>query len=433
MDSSLEFLLAKLGIWEADDELKLIHALGLEVFTEEIGLHPTKYDNFNVALQHAISLAQSFLEEIVLSATIPENKIVNAQGLIEEFTGNPYAFEFAKLLAKHGAISNPSNQTATDNLLTLLGSEKLSEPNYLPTLFNQALTLGDTYNSIAINGGIVGARNASVDPNIADELQIRLRNVQAIIGSDIFIENDSAIDVSEYLPRKGENDGTKIFTIAASKDLSIWGDVTFKNDNHAEDHALVLGAAGNFNIQAGSSIKYEGSNLGIGSAGDLKLLDVDIDVGGNLAIGTLGDLDIEYTTPGTKLFSVGKYSDRDNIYFYANELIQVQGLRFNDRAREIYMEAITLNLKDVDFPEYSEVMLRSLKGTIDFNSFTNPTIGGVNLTNVKHLGISPTQALEHTDFSGSNGKWNSDFSQPDGTPAVRIRAFSSANSNNDSN
>ena len=137
------------------------------------------------------------------------------------------------------------------------------------------------------------------------------------------------------------------------------------------------------------------------------MVDIDIDVGGNLAIGTLGELKIRITEAGSSLFSVGRYSDRDNVYLYANDLVQLEGLRFNERAREIYMEAITVNLRDVDFPQFSEVMLRSQKGTLDFNNFSSPTIGGVNLTNVKHLGVSTTQALQISDFSGC--RWQVEF------------------------
>lgn len=432
-DGDLDTLLGLFVNWDASDETKLIHGLGLEVFIDEIGLNPAKYDNFNVAVQHATSLAQSFLETIMLSSVMPSGKVRNVQNLVDEFANNPYAFEFAKLLAKHGAISNPSNQKATDNLLAILGSEKLSDPNYLSTILGQTLVPGDSYNSQELNGELIGARNASIDTKTAEQLQVRLQNVQALVGGDIFIESGASIDVSEYLSPKGLNEGTKVFTIAAAKDLSIWGDVTFKNDNHAEDHALSLGSAGNFNIQAGSTIYYEGSNLGIGTAGNLELVDIDIDVGGNLAIGSLGELNIKSNEPGSSLFSVGRYSDRDNVYLYANDLVQLEGLRFNNRAREIYMEAITVNLKDVDFPQFSEVMLRSKTGTLDFNTFSNPTIGGVNLTNVKHLGISDTRALQQSDFTNSNGKLNSSVSQPNGTPAVKIRSFSTSNSGSNLN
>jgi hypothetical protein len=427
-EDNFEIILSRIQNWNTDDETKLINAIGLDVFIDEIGLNPNKYDDFNVAVQHAINLAGSFLKEITLSSLIPANQVWNARGLVDQFSNNPYAFEFAKLLSKHGAISNPSNQAAADNLLAILGSEKLSDSNYLNTLLNQSLLLGDTYNSEQLNGALIGARNASIDPKVAKQLQVRLDHVNALVGGDIFIDSGASIDVSHYLPKKGANDGTKIFTIAAAKDLSIWGDVTFENDNHAEDHALALGAAGNLNVQSGSKIYYEGSNLGLGSAGNLKLENVEIDVGGNLAIGSLGELDIESTESKKILFSVGRYSDRDNVYLYANDLINVQRLHFNQRAREIYMEAITVNLKDVDFPQHSEVMLRSEKGTLDFNTFSSPTIGGVNLTNVKHLGISTDRALQQSDFTGSTGKWNTTVTQPTGAPAVGIRGFSNANS-----
>ena len=429
-ENSFAEILSKFQKWDTNDETKLINAIGLEVFIEEIGLNPYKYDNFNVAIQNAVILASSFLETVTLASTIPSGSVRNVSGLIDQFSNNPYAFEFAKLLAKHGAISNPSNQTTTDNLLAILGSEKLSDPNYLSTLLNQTLNPGKIYNSEELNGALIGARNASIDEDTAEKLQIRLDHVDALVGGDIFIEQGASIDVSPYLTAKGENKHTKIFTIAAAKDLSIWGDVTFENDNHAEDHALAIGSAGDLNIQAGSSIYYEGTNLGLGTAGDLRLENVEIDVGGNLAIGSLGDLDIEFTEPGSKLFSVGRYSDRDNIYLYANDLIRAQGLRFNDRAREIYMDAITVNLKDVEFPQHSEVMLRSQKGTLDFGTFENPTIGGVNLTQVKHLGISQDRALEQSDFSGSTGKWNTTVTHTNGAPALRVRAFSNANADN---
>ena len=432
-DNNFELILSKLQNWDTDDGTKLINAIGLDVFIDEIGLEPYKYDDFNVAVQHAINLAGSFLKEVTITSIIPSDNVWNAQGLVNEFSNNPYAFEFAKLLAKHGAISNPSNQAATDNLLAILGSDKLSDSNYLSSLLDQTLYPGETYNSQELNGGLIGARNASIDPDTADQLQVRLDHVDALVGGDIFIDSGASIDVSQYLPPKGENDGTKIFTIAAAKDLSIWGDVTFENNNHAEDHALALGSAGNLNVQAGSTIYYEGSNLGLGTAGDLRLVDVDIDVGGNLAIGSLGDLDIEFTEPGSKLFSVGRYSDRDNIYLYANDLIKIQGLRFNDRAREIYMEAITVNLKDVEFPQFSEVLLRSQNGTLDFDTFNSPTIGGVNLTNVKHLGVSTDRALQQSDFSGSTGRWNTSVTQPSGAPAVGVRAFSNVNSSSNLN
>jgi hypothetical protein len=83
------------------------------------------------------------------------------------------------------------------------------------------------------------------------------------------------------------------------------------------------------------------------------------------------------------------------------------------------MEAVTINLRNVAFPETSEVTLRSRDGTIGFNQFTNPIVGGVNMQNVKH---GSTQ-LQQASFNGGPGSWATNKVQPNGTPAVQIKRF----------
>jgi hypothetical protein len=89
---------------------------------------------------------------------------------------------------------------------------------------------------------------------------------------------------------------------------------------------------------------------------------------------------------------------------YANELIEINGLTFGTTTRvdDIYMEAITINLKDITFPANSDVFFRSRDGTIDFDTFNNPTVGAVNFTNVIHPDVK-NSALSATDFNSNNG------------------------------
>jgi hypothetical protein len=91
------------------------------------------------------------------------------------------------------------------------------------------------------------------------------------------------------------------------------------------------------------------------------LTNVAIDVGGNLALGTLADMHITSTD-----ISVGRHSDRDNVYMYADNLLKAHDLHFSGRTREIYMEAKTIDLSYVHFPGGSEVMLRSELGKPNF-------------------------------------------------------------------
>jgi hypothetical protein len=231
--------------------------------------------------------------------------------------------------------------------------------------------------------------------------------------------------------------------LGAAKELTILGDATFTNVNKVEDHALVLGAADDLQFRGlnkdyveNEKIKltYTGSNLALGSTDTMRLINVDITTGGNLAIGTLDELyvgsgsiqddgeqeqthGINYSTAnGTSTFEVGS---EDNVYLYANNLISVNGLQFSGGMDDIYMEAITIDLRNVTFPQYSDVMLRSRDGTHTFGSGARSP-GSVNfIENVKY----GSTTLNPSHFEGSPGHINStgELTLPNGTPAIKIR------------
>jgi hypothetical protein len=152
------------------------------------------------------------------------------------------------------------------------------------------------------------------------------------------------------------------------------------------------------------------------------MVNVSIQTGGNLAIGTLKDLHIGTNTAQQNTLSVGTggvNSDPDNVYLYAHNLIQINGLQITGRVDDVYMEAATINLRNVVFPNTAEVTLRSRDGTIGFNQFANPIVGGVNMENVKH----GATLLQQSSFNGSPGYWATNKVQPNGTPAVQIKKF----------
>ena len=294
----------------------------------------------------------------------------------------------------------------------------------------QLIQPGDTYNGKSLNGNLLGTRTAKLSETDTRLLRIGLNNVNGAIGSSITIQPPSgstkaSIDVSPYLTKANSSNDKKVFAIAAVKDLHIKGDVDFLNSNHAEDHALSIGAADDIEIYEGSRIYNEGSNLGIGSYDTLQLVNVDIDTGGNLALGSLEELHIRSTKPNeesklSSTFSVGRYSDSDNLYLYADQLINVDGLRFSGNLREIYMEAITIDLKNINFPSNSEVMLRSKEGYPTFGS-NNRMIGAVNfIDNVKH-GTHNINSIQNFNTNGSSGYDSQIMSGS--TAAIKIRKF----------
>ena len=97
-------------------------------------------------------------------------------------------------------------------------------------------------------------------------------------------------------------------------------------------------------------------------------------------------------------------SDPDNVYLYANELIQaLTSLSFSGRVDDIYMESKTIHIKNTSFPATSDVMLRSQAGSVPYSGlrFKYCSRWCVNMTNVS-LGIS-NENLTRTPFEGIDG------------------------------
>ena len=217
--------------------------------------------------------------------------------------------------------------------------------------------------------------------------------------------------------------------------MTIASDVTFTNSNDVEDHALALGSAddlyfrseyntannADYDTPDPINLTYTGSNLGLGSEDTMRLVNVNITTGGNLAIGTLKDLQIGLQDGHMSTFSVGtggENSDPDNVYLYANNLLDINGLKFAGRVDDVYMAAITINLKNVTFPNTSEVMARTKYGTI------NSGTGSVNfLGNVKHGSdlISGAKGTASNEFNGIDGHYDLNKKLENGKSAFVIR------------
>jgi hypothetical protein len=271
-------------------------------------------------------------------------------------------------------------------------------------------------------------------------LDVKLDKINLIPGANISLGakgSTSTVDVSPMLTKSTSTADRKVLVIGAAKDMTIAGDVTFTNSNDVEDHALAIGAADDFYLRSEYApantadyeggnpdpinVKYTGSNFGLGSEDTMRLVNVNIETGGNLALSSLNELHIGLSDAHSSTFSVGtggKNSDPDNVYLVANNLIQVNGLNFSGRLDDVYMEAITINLKDVAFPSTADVMLRSRDGTLHFNTFNNRVVGGVNLTNVSHGAENLTR--NHFD-NGPAGHIDSTIQLPNGTSAIKIR------------
>jgi len=399
----------------------------------------------------------------IAGGTITHGAVLNAGDLINYYGPSPYLHSLGTALINEGALGDTNKDVALDilNLFKNEDSDSINIPN--------SFTLGVLGNNV-LNSALLGATHEDLldaldspekQRELAKLFKLYPENLNGVLGADIQIgstDTVTKINLGKWLQKATifEGDASsnnnepsndkKVFAFAAGKDLHLAGDVTFENSvngvvNKTEDHALVLGSAQETNIGhlEGSGpltsttenpyptkLTFEGSNLGIGSYENLTLTNVAIDVGGNLALGTLSDMHITQTD-----ISVGRHSDRDNVYMYADNLLSAHNLTFSGRTREIYMEAKTIDLRDVHFPGGSEVMLRSRDGIPNFygpnTSNANASYKPFHVNFYSNSNSYGGQAILEGEFieknHGVDGYNSQNFKTATGDAAIKIRKF----------
>jgi predicted ribosome-associated RNA-binding protein Tma20 len=162
------------------------------------------------------------------------------------------------------------------------------------------------------------------------------------------------------------------FLVASSDKLTLTGNVIF-NPSSA-DSGLILLSAGTVDLSGASSISFGGDELGIGSFDSLEVKNVDLKSEDQISLRSLDSIVIN----NSKMETSGKGADFVHL-LAANEL-QVNNLRFSESVKRIAMEAMTINLSNVNFPSSSTVNLNSIYGGIDgkYPHFNSIQHGRVN-------------------------------------------------------
>ncbi len=162
------------------------------------------------------------------------------------------------------------------------------------------------------------------------------------------------------------------FLIAAEEKLTLMGDLVFNPSSTDSD--LILLSAGLVDLTQANSITFGGDELGIGSFDSLEIKQVDLYAENQISLRSLDNVVIN----NSKMETSGKGADFVHL-LAANEL-QVNNLRFSESVKRIAMEAMTINLSNVNFPSASTVDLHSLYGGIDgkYPHFNSIQHGRVN-------------------------------------------------------
>ena len=385
------------------------------------------------AMSTAVTWVDSLLKDRSISTSLPAIEVD-----LSSLTSSRYTYELVRLLSNYGALGPNGNALLDDYFGE--GTSTFTNTNSIKALPTGTDSTSDFLPYLgALSGGRVFINEVDSETTGNDTvIEVPLENVTLNASNNIDFTGGT-IYLGNKLPKVIDSRGDdaspadeNIYIIGAAKDLKFTGDVVFENrveggtNNIAEDHALVIGAGDDLYLD-GHNVEFKGSNLAIGSGDQMWLSTTKITTGGNLAIGALNELSISNAH-----FDVGNAnsatSDPDNVYIYANELINISGLKFDgSRLDDVYMEAVTLNLKDIVFPASAEVTLRSQDGSLHFDTYTNPVKGAVNLTQVKHAAISTTDYLSdaHFDRSKGNGHINSKtghlHANGTTTPWIRVR------------
>jgi hypothetical protein len=404
----------------ADNKIPLSANKEIDTAAKAVKAEAKYATGLNLAVENAVKVAELFLTDRMIKseANLP------TEITVQNFSRSGYNFELIRILAKYGALGSKGSVLAD----AVMGANYKSFTN-TSSLSSIVQPDSSYYQQFLAH---LGARSLGPSKTSNNIFSVPTDKIFLKGGSNIVFDAGAEIDVTTKIPK-----GTReIHIIGAAKDMTIKGNLNFDNINTTENHATVLGAADDLYFRSEYSsansadytdpsvlhVTNSGSNLALGAEDEIRMVNVTIQTGGNLAIGTLKDLHIGTNTAQNNTLSVGTggwSSDPDNVYLYAHNLIQINGLQITGRVDDVYMEAATINLRNVVFPNIAGVTLRSRDGTIGFNQFNSPIVGGVNMENVKH----GSTLLQQSSFRGLPGYWATDKKQPNGTPAVQIRKF----------
>ena len=203
-------------------------------------------------------------------------------------------------------------------------------------------------------------------------------------GYDHDIINEGILGGAELTINEGEYDLSvfdyESLVFAATDKLSVSGEILLIGSESLTEAIFI--SAGSLILEENTKIDFKGESLGIGSFDSLEVINVDLTANDEIALGSLENLVIK----NTSLMTTGG-TGADFVHLLAYQQIEIDNLRFSEQLREISMQAMTINLMNLNFPENSTVLLRSEYGPLldKYPNFGKSVYGRVNfIDNVRY-------------------------------------------------
>ena len=324
------------------------------------------YDLMNLNLSHVID--GSIDPSLVISS-----EVVMASSYFEEFY---FVYEELENLytSRHGKDFEHYEQSDTlDVEIKPDIKDESSELDFQDKSYDIEFTKNDsvTENDHAKDSNI---EQDSVDTDHKDGItsEIHYNDLEGILGGVELSIKSGEYDLSSF--------NYEAFIFAASERLSVSGEILLHGSESLTE-ALFL-SSGSLFLEEGSMIDFTGESLGIGSFDTLDVISVDLKARDEINLGSLENLVIQnsalITTGGT---------GADFVHLMAFQQIDIDNLRFSEKVREISMDAMTINLMNLNFPENSMVYLQSEYGPLlgKYPNFGKSVYGRVNfIENVRY-------------------------------------------------
>jgi hypothetical protein len=170
------------------------------------------------------------------------------------------------------------------------------------------------------------------------------------------------------------------YAIAASESLTIEGSLGFSSTSNNLDELIFI-SADTLSVAEGTSIDFSGRSLGLGSFDTIDIINVDLHAEEEIGIRSLDSIVINNSDFATR------GSGADFVHLMAAANIELNNLRFSEQVKQITMDAMTINLRNLNFPAGSMVNLNSSYGGLNgvYPNFGSSAVGRVNfIENVKY-------------------------------------------------
>jgi hypothetical protein len=194
----------------------------------------------------------------------------------------------------------------------------------------------------------------------------------------------------------GESSTPYDYLIAATDKLTLLGNVVF--NPASADSVLLLLSAQNIDFTGTSSITFSGDELGMGSFDSMNVENVDLKAEGTISLRSLDSIVLK----NSKMETSGKGADF--VHLLAANQITADSVQFSAMVQKITMEAMTINLSNINFPSGSNVNLNSLYGGLagkypNFGAATQ--YGRVNF--IKSMSYGSNAVMDRTAFDTHGG------------------------------